>query len=102
MHLLHVLVEEVGILHEAFEFLYAIQEAPCNFARHFTVNVMNREVNGIADELKPLAAVLHSIQLFQVDFWESDHLHVCKWLLRGLRLLGWIGSTGSSGERSDR
>jgi hypothetical protein len=55
--LMHVLVQEVGIAHKAFKLCNTVKEASGNLAGHFAVNVLNREVNGVSDELELLVAV---------------------------------------------
>ena len=92
MDLLHVLVQEVVIHDKALKFCDTVQEATSDLTSHFSMNVVNGEVDGIADKLKTFLAILHGIQLLNVNLGEANLLDLRYWLRRsGLsRYASWL------------
>lgn len=90
---MNVLVEEFRFLNEPLELCHTVKETAGNFSSHFTMHIMNREVNRISDELQPLSTIIHCVKLSNVDIGEADLLYRrCRWSLLGRRLHVWLNS----------
>ena len=69
-----VLVKEVGISDKLFELKDTVQEATSNLTGHLSMDILDREVNSVTNELNFLGTILNGIKLTKVDFREADLL----------------------------
>jgi len=85
VHLLNILVQEVGVLHQSLEVRDTVQQASSNLSGHITMEVMDREVDGVTDKLQLLATVSKSIELRKVYIRETKFPYGSVLLNRWLR-----------------
>jgi hypothetical protein len=69
-----VLVKEVGISDKLLELKDTVQEATSNLTGHLSMDILDREVNSVTNELNFLGTILNGIKLTKVDFREADLL----------------------------
>jgi len=88
--LLHVLVQEVGLLDESFDFNNSVEEASSDLTGHLSVESVDGEVDGVSDELQLLGTIRKGLKLLEVDLREGEFLHDSwrRLLLRHNLLLG--------------
>ena len=84
-----VLVKEVRVSNKLLKLKDTIKEATSNLAGHLSMHILDREVDGIANELYLFGSVSDSIKLSEVNFGEANLLH-CR-LLGSRRLLSSHG-----------
>lgn len=84
----NVLVKEVRFSDKFLELEDTVKEASSDLTGHFTMNVLNREVNSVSDELQLFSAVSDGRKFLKVDLRESNLRNRSSLLLRhGLRLI---------------
>lgn len=59
-----VFVKEVRILNEFLELQDTIEETTSNLSGHFSVNILNGEIDSISDELKLFSTVSDAFKFF--------------------------------------
>lgn len=95
-YLSNVLVEEVRVSDKLLELKYSIKETSSNLTGHLSVNILNREVNSVTNELNLFGAVLDGFKLLEVNFGEANLLNGGGLLLRSS--LSHVSRSHSSGE----
>lgn len=85
----YVLVEEVRVSDKLLELKDTIKKTTGNLTSHLSMHILDREVDGVTNELNLFSSVSDSIKLCQVNFWEADLLY--SWLLRSCGLLSSHG-----------
>lgn len=70
-----VLVEEVRVSDELLELKDTVKEATGNLTGHLSMHILDREVDGVTNELNLFGSVGDSVKLGEVNFGEADLLH---------------------------